>query len=74
MNPPEKALLPLPTSDQKARAEAKPASTPSFPAGATVKVPKAGKGQVLSSTDEMVTIIFPDSQKRTFLKNHVELL
>ena len=25
-------------------------------------------------TDEMVTIIFPDSQKRTFLKNHVELL
>ena len=25
-------------------------------------------------TDEMVTIIFPDSQQRTFLKNHVELL
>jgi ATP-dependent DNA helicase, RecQ family len=74
LNPPEKALLPLPTSDQEARAEAKPAPTPSFPAGATVKVPKVGKGQVLSSTDEMVTIIFPDSQKRTFLKNHVELL
>lgn len=74
MNPPEKALLPLPTSDQEASAEAKPASTPSFPVGATVKVPKAGKGQVVSSTDEMVTIIFPDSKKRTFLKNHVELL
>ncbi|WP_256325256.1 ATP-dependent DNA helicase RecQ [Nitrosospira sp. Nsp18] len=74
VNPPEKALLPLSTSNQEASAEAKPASTPSFPAGATVKVPKVGKGQVLSSTDEMVTIIFPDSQKRTFLKNHVELL
>jgi ATP-dependent DNA helicase RecQ len=74
VNPPEKALLPLPTSSHEASAEAKPASAPSFPAGAAVKVPKVGKGQILSSTDEMVTIIFPDSQKRTFLKNHVELL
>jgi ATP-dependent DNA helicase RecQ len=73
LNPPEKALL-LSASDQEASAAAKPALTPSFPAGATVKVPKVGKGQVLSSTDEMVTIIFPDSQKRTFLKNYVELL
>jgi ATP-dependent DNA helicase RecQ len=73
-NPPEKALLPLPASDQEASVAAKPALTPSFPAGSTVKVPKVGKGQVLSSTDEMVTIIFPDSQKRTFLKNYVELL
>jgi ATP-dependent DNA helicase RecQ len=74
VNPPEKALLPLPASGEEASAQAKPALTPSFPAGATVKVPKVGKGQVLSSTDEMVTIIFPDSQKRTFLKNYVELI
>jgi ATP-dependent DNA helicase RecQ len=74
VNPPEKALLPLPASGKEASAQAKPALTPSFPAGATVKVPKVGKGQVLSSTDEMVTIIFPDSQKRTFLKNYVELI
>jgi ATP-dependent DNA helicase RecQ len=31
-----------------------------------------GKGQVVSATDDMVTVVFPNSQKRMFLKNYVK--
>ncbi len=42
--------------------------------GRTVRVPKFGDGQVVSCADDKVTIVFPDSQTRTFLKEYVEVL
>ena len=42
--------------------------------GAEVEVEKVGKGKVLSIHYDMVTVLFPDSQKRTFMKNYVRLL
>lgn len=76
MNPPERALGALPVTDrntdQNVAGQKKPRSQPSFPVGSAVDVPKAGRGQVVSSTDDMITILFPDSRKRTFLKSYVK--
>jgi ATP-dependent DNA helicase RecQ len=43
-----------------------------FLAGEPVDVPKLGKGKVVSSAGDMVTVLFPDSQKRVFLKSFVK--
>ncbi|HVK53605.1 MAG TPA: ATP-dependent DNA helicase RecQ [Burkholderiales bacterium] len=43
-----------------------------FKSGERVKVPKYGEGRVISVVAEKVTIAFPDSQTRTFLKSYVE--
>ncbi len=48
--------------------------SPDFAVGMAVQVPQLGKGQVVSSTEEMITILFPDSQKRNFLKSYVKPL
>lgn len=74
LNPPEKALTPLSIPKGHTSRDAGKPPQPSFPVGAAVQVPRAGKGQVISSTDDMVTILFPDSQKRMFLKSHVKLI
>ncbi|MCC2682124.1 MAG: ATP-dependent helicase RecQ [Nitrosospira multiformis] len=42
--------------------------------GAEVEVWKVGKGKVVSTRYDMVTVLFPDSQKRTFMKNYVRPL
>ena len=73
-NPPEKALAALPVRDRRTTEPEKPKAQPSFRIGAEVDVPKAGKGQVVSTTADMVTILFPDSRKRTFLKSYVKLI
>jgi ATP-dependent DNA helicase RecQ len=77
INPPEKALSAQPvhghlTARQAPPGTAKTPSEPEFAAGSEVEVPKVGKGKVVSSSYDMVTILFPDSQKRTFLKTHVK--
>lgn len=73
VNPLEKAPAPPPLPDRHPKTDTeKPPPQPSFPIGAAVQVPKVGKGKVVSSADGMITILFPDSQKRTFLKSHVK--
>jgi ATP-dependent DNA helicase RecQ len=41
-------------------------------AGSTVKVAKYGEGRVVSVAGEKITIVFPDSQTKTFLRQYVE--
>lgn len=43
----------------------------SFAVGESVNVPKVGKGKVVSSKGDIVTVLFPDSRKRIFLKSYV---
>jgi len=43
-----------------------------FALGSKVKVSKFGDGSVVSMTGENITIVFPDSQERTFLRSYVE--
>ncbi|MGV3741357.1 MAG: helicase-related protein, partial [Burkholderiaceae bacterium] len=42
--------------------------------GSAVRVPKYGEGKVVSCADDKVTIVFPDSQTKTFLREYVEPL
>ncbi|MEO9062608.1 MAG: RecQ family zinc-binding domain-containing protein [Nitrosospira sp.] len=49
------------------------AAQPAFAAGMAVRVPRVGKGQVVGSTEESVTILFTDGRTRVFLKSHVKL-
>lgn len=46
--------------------------SPDFAIGMTVQVPQVGRGRVISSSEEMITLLFPDSQKRNFLKSYVK--
>lgn len=74
VNPPSKAPA-TPTPDPHPNPDAENfVLLSSFPVGATVEVSKVGKGQIVSSSDDMVTILFPDSQKRTFLRSYVKLI
>jgi ATP-dependent DNA helicase RecQ len=71
LRPPEQALSPehvrhaIPVASQAEKA-------PPLQAGAPVKVAKFGEGRVVSSAGDKVTIVFPDSSKKTFLRNYVE--
>jgi ATP-dependent DNA helicase RecQ len=68
--PPEQALSP-----EHVRQHAPPAShrgkTPLPAIGTAVKVAKYGEGRVISSAGDKVTIIFPNRQTRTFLRDYV---
>ncbi len=46
--------------------------SPDFAIGMAVQVPQVGRGRVISSTEEMITILFSDNQKRNFLKSYVK--
>ena len=84
ITPPEKVLSARPTHSNEMSAKAtsirrgqasdieKSGSEPRFAVGAEIEVPKIGKGKIASSSYDMVTIIFPDGQKRTFLKSYVK--
>jgi ATP-dependent DNA helicase RecQ len=80
VQPPEKSLPPTharssPGDDIIGRASGKTVrkrEKSSFSAGEPVDVPKVGKGKVVSSAGDMVTVLFPDSQKRVFLKSFVK--
>lgn len=68
--PPEQSLSPehvrqhIPAPIDKAKA-------PLPEIGSTVKVPKYGKGSVVSLAGDKVTIVFPDSRTKTFLRDYV---
>jgi ATP-dependent DNA helicase RecQ len=72
LRPPEQALSPehvrhaIPSAREEAPALA------SLDAGTPVKVAKFGVGRVVSSKGDKVTILFPDSQTKTFLRDYVD--
>lgn len=74
LHPPEIALAPLPARRRtKPREEsARSMHTNSFLPGMTVRVPKYGEGQVKSVIGDKVTIVFPNRQTKTFLRDYVE--
>jgi ATP-dependent DNA helicase RecQ len=72
VRPPEEALSPLSARHLRQATAPKKEEEPSLKAGSTVKVPRYGEGRVVSVAGEKITIIFPDSQTRTFLRNYVE--
>ncbi len=70
LRPPEQDLSPehvrehIPPSSRKGK--------PPLPQpGSAVKVPKYGEGRVVSLADDKVTIAFPNSEIRTFLRDYV---
>lgn len=71
--PPERALSPehvrhhVPAPPRPVKA-----ALPSV--GSAVKVAKYGEGRVVSTADDKVTIEFPNSQTKTFLRDYVETL
>ncbi|MDB5764531.1 MAG: ATP-dependent helicase RecQ [Herminiimonas sp.] len=74
IRPPEQALAALPARMRQSRSstvrhEEKPHT---FIAGSSVRVPKFGEGRIVSVAGEKVTIIFPNSQTKTFLDRYVE--
>ncbi|MDQ3185626.1 MAG: RecQ family zinc-binding domain-containing protein, partial [Pseudomonadota bacterium] len=71
--PPIKALAPSAASARSSHIiTAVSPLQPEFAPGAAVQVAKVGKGQIVSSAGDLVTILFPDSQKKTFLKSYVK--
>ena len=73
LTPPQTRLRSPTTRTLRAnRAVKKSAHQASYPPGTAVHVAKVGKGQVVNTTEEMVTIVFPDGQTRTFLKSYVK--
>ncbi len=72
LHPPEKSLsVPAQRSDAFPHELSQSATAPLFVEGENVIVPKYGSGQVLSTENEQVRIVFPDSQVRTFLAPYV---
>jgi ATP-dependent DNA helicase RecQ len=71
LRPPERILSPIPQR-QHAPAPARPKDGPALEAGAAVKVARFGKGQVVSAVADKVTILFPNSARKTFLRDYVE--
>lgn len=70
--PPEQALSP---EHVRQHAPAPRAARPSLPnVGSAVKVAKYGEGRVVASADDKITIQFPDSQTKTFLRDYVEVV
>lgn len=70
LRPPEQALSP-----EHVRHHAPPASrhaAPAFVIGSAVRVVRYGEGRVVSSSGDKVTIVFPNSETRTFLRDYVQ--
>jgi ATP-dependent DNA helicase RecQ len=79
INPPENALSAHPVQRQDKTGQMAFGTDKSPPekeltVGDEVEVEKVGKGKVVSIRYDMVTVLFPDSQTRTFMKNYVRLL
>jgi ATP-dependent DNA helicase RecQ len=73
LRPPEEALSPL-TARQLRQVAVPKKEEPWAKAGSPVKVPRYGEGRVVAVVGEKVTIVFPDNQTRTFLRNYVQPL
>lgn len=69
LRPPEQSLTP-----EHVRHHIPPSGEvpPPLASGSAVRVPKFGEGRVVSSQGDKVTIAFPDSETRTFLRDYVK--
>jgi ATP-dependent DNA helicase RecQ len=74
LHPPEHALAPLSSRQRNTLPEAIVPRNDgkAFPPGTDVRVPKFGDGQVKSVSGDKVTIVFPNRQTKTFLRDYVE--
>ncbi|TFW00970.1 ATP-dependent DNA helicase RecQ [Oxalobacteraceae bacterium OM1] len=73
LRPPEQELTPEHVREHVPE-ESRPAPGPVFAAGSQVRVARYGQGLVESAAGDKVTIVFPDSQKRTFLAEYVQAI
>lgn len=67
--PPEQALSPEHVREHAPRQRTERPSLPEL--GSAVKVAKYGEGRVVALADDKVTIEFPNSQTKTFLRSYV---
>ena len=79
INPPENALSAQPVHPERKAAQTASQKDKSpweqeLTVGAEVEVPNVGKGKIVSIHYDMVTVLFPDSQKRIFVKSYVKPL
>jgi ATP-dependent DNA helicase RecQ len=74
IRPPEHDLTALPGGHRQGRPPAarREDKAPSFSVGSTVRVPKFGEGRVVSVESEKITVVFPDSRKKTFMRDFVK--
>ncbi len=63
---------PAPTADPELRRRPAPPRSPPLASGTAVRVPQFGVGQVVEVTGDKVTIVFPDSRRKTFMRGYVE--
>lgn len=72
LHPPEQDLTPLAKSEQPNLRSSSPKRKVSLLApGSRVTVPKFGEGEVQAVAGDQVTIIFPNSRLKTFLRQYV---
>lgn len=74
LHPPEESLsMPMELPDETLRKPDIPVQrNTTFSKGENVMVPKYGAGQVVSSENDQIKIVFPNSQTRTFLARYVK--
>jgi ATP-dependent DNA helicase RecQ len=70
--PPERSLSEEHPRPQLRQRKPQP-SVPALHVGSTVSVPRFGEGRVVSIAGDKITIAFPDSSTKTFLREYVAL-
>jgi ATP-dependent DNA helicase RecQ len=76
LHPPEKALSHLHEvyhPPQSASASILEKKEPTLSEGSFAHVSKFGEGRIVSITGDKVTMVFPNRQKKTFLRNYVKM-
>ena len=71
LSPPEQELTPV-ALEEPVPCEEEEQPEPLLVVGSVVKVPKFDEGQVVSIAGDKVTIAFPDSAVKTFLRDYVQ--
>jgi ATP-dependent DNA helicase RecQ len=72
LQPPEQELSPEHVREHIPEEAGREMRHPALEVGSTVSVARFGEGRVVSAAAEKVTIVFPDSCKRTFLREYVK--
>ncbi|WP_235953484.1 RecQ family ATP-dependent DNA helicase [Noviherbaspirillum galbum] len=73
LRPPEESLSPEHMREHAPPAPQRLKDEPLLDAGSPVRVPRFGEGRVVSVAGDKVTIVFPDSSKKTFLREYVQV-
>jgi ATP-dependent DNA helicase RecQ len=73
LRPPEESLSPEHLREHAPPSLPRPVDIPGLDEGSTVRVPRFGEGRVVSVAGDKVTIVFPDSSTKTFLRDFVQV-